>query len=587
MDALRRAEAEKKQAAKNKHADQAESVASNSNASIETDSQSVEHDDEDLGATVKLDRLPLPISKKQSESPSSIEVEDVAATASLDDLNVDFDSTSPRVRVTESTPSESANDEQTHDFSINAEFETERFEPAYSKDGSAELSLEPLQEEARPTEKTSPSAPIGSTKRSANTSGNSQPEPAGAESDIDPLLLANSPDATLETSNGQTAVSANTIFEAGASGISRRVIYWAIALGLAVIGLLGISGLYYFQQTPTTRALPSPAASVELERARETVNGSLPSSSLKVENADSSVTSKTEVAVSEIQGETVSSVVPAPPGATQTAPEPTPESQSDLLVENMATTVELKDERSDAKPNVRQPPPVAKTSAETSTNTISTTAPTVNTKRLKIAKSIRAAKSSEKVSQAYEAYRANDFESARALYEQAISIRPQDTNALNGLAALALRENDKERAHELYSKALKFDPNNATAKTAIFQIEGGVGNRVTESQLKLLLDEGGDPGAINFALGTLYSRHTRWNDAQLAFFEAVRHRPNNPDYLYNLAVSLDQMGQRGAAKDFYQQALAASDETSAGFNPTLVLSRIQAISTQSTESNTP
>ena len=140
MDALRRAEAEKKQAAKNKHADQAESVASNSNASIETDSQSVEHDDEDLGATVKLDRLPLPISKKQSESPSSIEVEDVAATASLDDLNVDFDSTSPRVRVTESTPSESANDEQTHDFSINAEFETERFEPAYSKDGSAELS---------------------------------------------------------------------------------------------------------------------------------------------------------------------------------------------------------------------------------------------------------------------------------------------------------------------------------------------------------------------------------------------------------------------------------------------------------------
>ena len=112
MDALRRAEAEKKQAAKNKHADQAESVASNSNASIETDSQSVEHDDEDLGATVKLDRLPLPISKKQSESASSIEVEDVAATASLDDLNVDFDSTSPRVRVTESTLSESANDER-------------------------------------------------------------------------------------------------------------------------------------------------------------------------------------------------------------------------------------------------------------------------------------------------------------------------------------------------------------------------------------------------------------------------------------------------------------------------------------------
>ena len=492
----------------------------------------------------------------------------------------DFDSTSPRLRAKASAPAESANDEQTHDFSINAEFETERFEPA--------LSLEPLQDDVQLAESTS--TPTDEDGQGISPTNKLQQEAPIADSDADPLLMTTA-DATLETSNGQTAVSANTIFEAGASGISRRVIFWALALGLAVIALLGISGLYYFQQTPTTRALPSPAASVEIERSREPVdtakeevvtstkdNGSTPISAEAEVSEPTNLTQTAAAAVAE--STSVGEKLPA-------ADDKTDLPAADSLTSEGDTTkgaeFEQTKQTAQSTPQHRE----ALTAAESSTSSIATSAPTVNTKRLKIAKSIRAAKSSEKVAEAYEAYRANEFTAARELYEQALAIRPQDTNALNGLAALALRENDKERAHEYYSKALKLDPNNATAKTAIFQIEGGVGNRVTESQLKLLLDEGGDPGAINFALGTLYSRHTRWNDAQLAFFEAVRHRPNNPDYLYNLAVSLDQIGQHQAAKDFYQQALAASDETSAGFNSSQVLSRIQSITSQSAASNTP
>ena len=136
------------------------------------------------------------------------------------------------------------------------------------------------------------------------------------------------------------------------------------------------------------------------------------------------------------------------------------------------------------------------------------------------------------------------------------------------------------------SQVLKLEPNNPTATTALFQIEGGVGNRVTETQLKMMLDNDGDPGLINFALGNLYSRHSRWNDAQLAFFEAVRHRPNNPDYLFNLAVSLDQIGQRAAAKDYYQKAVTAADESNAGFNAADAIARIQSIS-QSASASAP
>ena len=64
MDALRRAEAEKKQAAKNKHAHQADTDSPEINVKENPSAADTEdHDDEDLGATVKLDRLPLPISK--------------------------------------------------------------------------------------------------------------------------------------------------------------------------------------------------------------------------------------------------------------------------------------------------------------------------------------------------------------------------------------------------------------------------------------------------------------------------------------------------------------------------------------------
>ncbi|MGR8946412.1 MAG: tetratricopeptide repeat protein [Gammaproteobacteria bacterium] len=565
MDALRRAEAEKKQAAKDKQ---------NEPPQPRGAATAPEVSDDDLGATVKLDRLPLPISNGKdtgtAQPSSSLSVEDVASSASLDDLNVDFESTSPRVRINDSDHSDNNRDEQTHDFSINAEIPTERFKH--------ELSLEPLQENAdEDTEQTSPSL---SENTAPGDIRSSQPEADSgvAASNVDPLLAASATESMLETSNGQTAVSANTIFEAGASGISRRLILWAIALGIAVIGLLGISGLYYFQQTPTTRVLPSPAASVELERARET----------EQTTNIAAITAKPPPQVSVSQPETIADDV-----STQTDSSAVTGAQdraSDQGDGNISLPAKSSAENSSAhETNAGSQSNVTESQGEAGAqqSSAATDSPTVDTKRLTIAKSNRAEKSSQKVALAYEAYKAKNYEQARIFYEQALDIRPQDTNALNGLAALALLENDKETAHRLYSKVMKLDPRNATAKTAIFQIEGGVGNRVTESQLKLLLDEGGDPGAINFALGTLYARHLRWNDAQLAFFEAVRQRPNNPDYLYNLAVSLDQIGQHKAALNFYQQAIAASDDSSAGFNAALVLSRIQAISTQSASTTAP
>ena len=596
MDALRRAEAEKKQAAKEKEEQQhqgdaggpvSEESATSGNGPVETSAA-----DEELGATVKLDRLPLPIASKQKSSADEVGQQ----LDSLNDLNVDFDETSPRIKLqgesaettdpgsdtfafsVEDNPSEIDSADDAGDFSINAEYATEKF--------AAPLTLEPLAGEGEEAADNGHRAGAIDSNDVAAQAAHEARESTVVSSVTDPLLALGNNETELETSSGQTAVAANTVFEAGSSGISKRVILWTLALGIAIIGVLVVSGVYYFQQTPTMRPIPAPVASVDIAQNRAPIVASqpalVPAESASQEEAPQPAAPEREPAqladVTTLPSESSTPAVATDAGVL--APPSGDGTQKPLAEVEGMRPAETQTADSDAVSSAAFASPAAAAPEQEEIADQRAQVPTVNTQRLRIAKSIRAQQSSDKVAEAYAAYQRGDLATAKSVYQQALEIRPQDINALNGLGALALHDGDKETAHRFYSRVLKLDPNNPMAATAIFQIEGGVGNRVTESQLKLMLDEGGDPGTINFALGALYARHGRWNDAQLAYFEAVRHRPDNPDYLYNLAVSLDQIGQRKAALDYYQKALAASDDASGGFSESKVLSRIQAISSQ-------
>lgn len=597
MDALRRAEAEKKAAAKNKSAENRIEL---DDKNTRQSAPEVVEEDEDLGATIKLDRLPLPMAArpvaKQAElaGDSQITAEDVSAAIedSLNDLSIDFESTSPRMRSEEILASDSTTDDnqdvqgvvggdpaadkdETYDFSIHAESHAGQDEQALALEPMHDAditSAEPVPEPITGTTNTLPSGVSGHSSKDS--------EQTLAASDVDPLLIITAGDSSLETSNGQTAVSANTVFEAGSPGISRRIILWTLSLGVALLALLTVTGLYYFQQAPTTRPLPSPIASMELEKAR--LNERQPPEDIaspqvaappeQVTAADKPPpSSEGELPSADSQpSQFANDVVLLGDGVENTDVANAAESTQPTAIETVNPSLVA----SDSQPPTQSPVPSNRDT------------PTINTQRMSIARSMRGVRSNEHVLAAYEAYQAGDLSSAKALYEKALAIRPQDVNALNGLGALALGESKTERAHQLYSRVLKLEPNNPTATAALFQIEGGVGSRVTESQLKMMLDNEGDPGLINFALGNLYSRNNRWNDAQLAFFEAVRHRPDNPDYLFNLAVSLDQIGQRKAAKDYYEKAVTAADETSAGFNAADAIARIQSIN-QSASASAP
>ena len=182
------------------------------------------------------------------------------------------------------------------------------------------------------------------------------------------------------------------------------------------------------------------------------------------------------------------------------------------------------------------------------------------------------------VSDAYVALEAGRFDTARQLYEQALRGEPNNMDALLGLAAIARHENRTDDAAKHYVKILETDPRHALAQTGLIALMGRADPQAAESRLKQLAAREPSP-ALFFTLGNLYADQGQWSQAQQAYFQAHHLDAGNPDYAYNLAVSLEHISQPKLALGFYRRAVQlAAGRGRANFNATQAEARISHLS---------
>ncbi|RKZ46777.1 MAG: hypothetical protein DRQ58_07945, partial [Gammaproteobacteria bacterium] len=204
---------------------------------------------------------------------------------------------------------------------------------------------------------------------------------------------------------------------------------------------------------------------------------------------------------------------------------------------------------------------------------------------IKISRSKSVDKGSVLINKAYGEYLAGNYGSAEKNYLLVLNNLPGNRDALLGLAAISLNKGDVRQAYVHYLEVLRLYPGDSVAEAALINFTDNEGSSRSESILKTFLQSEPDNSFLHYSLARLFAAQTRWPEAQVSFFDAHRIESSNADYAFNLAISLEHIGQRQSAINYYNVALDLVDNSAAsfatsGFDRAVAISRINALSNQ-------
>jgi tetratricopeptide (TPR) repeat protein len=413
----------------------------------------------------------------------------------------------------------------------------------------------------------------------------SSPDSAGPDAEADSNAAAG---PVAQDNDGHSKLAAEGVFKAKASSVTRyrRNRTLTIALSLLVLGVVAI-GLPLFwddlertffgappilvQRSPQAAELPPPPIAAEEVEASKLVVATEAASAGEpvVQGAPGSeVADSTRVATASaapvLQNTSESSAaVTAAAGPVAKAAETAPVTGGfeDAAAELSAATLPM------PRAEVPRPPlaAVGRPYAEAAASGI------------RISRRSNSDKVHEEVNRAYLAFQRGDDSAARALYSEVKRKHPDNRNAILGLGAIAVRGGDYADAVGHYAHLLSVDPRDPIARAALINLNQRVPAIEGESHVKRLLAEDPEQPFLYFTLGNLFARQGRWLEAQQAYFDAYRLDSNSADFAFNLAVSLDRLGQLDAALNYYRRALELAKNGVASFEARAAETRISRL----------
>lgn len=183
------------------------------------------------------------------------------------------------------------------------------------------------------------------------------------------------------------------------------------------------------------------------------------------------------------------------------------------------------------------------------------------------------------VQQARAALQQGDLKQAYREYQRVLAAEPANRAALHGLAEIASSQGQEDIARRYWQRALQTDPHDLRAEVGLIGLQARQAPQEAEARLQDLLAKQSEKALLHYALGNLQASQSRWPEAQQAFLQAYRIEPDNPDYLFNLAVSFDALHQPQQALRFYHLALTAAEQRTASFDLRQAQMRLEALQT--------
>lgn len=176
---------------------------------------------------------------------------------------------------------------------------------------------------------------------------------------------------------------------------------------------------------------------------------------------------------------------------------------------------------------------------------------------------------------AWQSYQRGEYLAAAQGYHTVLAQDARNRDALLGLGAVAQQQGQDQTAQHYYRQVLLLDPRDPVALGAMSSYSTDEAD--AEVRLKQMLSDQPQAAALHYALGNTYADQSRWAEAQQSYFSARALEPGNALFTFNLAVSLDHLGQSKLAADHYRQALGLDSNNSAGFDHVQALRRLNEL----------
>ena len=184
----------------------------------------------------------------------------------------------------------------------------------------------------------------------------------------------------------------------------------------------------------------------------------------------------------------------------------------------------------------------------------------------------------ERLNDAWLAYEDGNYIEAKQFYKEVQMLESNNRDALLGLGAIAIIEKDQSTARKVYLMLLGLDPRDPVATAALAGLRYDKSTAPSDKEYLIsLLAKNPEAPHLNFALGNVYAQLNKWPAAQQYYFNAWQYDNDNADYLFNLAVSMDQLGKQKQAIDFYKDSLLKASDKQVSFSREAVQKRIDEI----------